>query len=880
MVQHYSTGGLKMSQVTNPEDLEFLKNQWNNKSMPLPKANKSDTLVTDPIELSELREDPTADEDWLNDSMMASRALLDGVFWGWSDEVGASISAGLYKAFLQPEESEVQIPQAMLDRAVTPEGLNLPEAQPSSYSDIRRQMMTDLEQEKEVWANENKGLNLGLNLLGGLASGGYVYNAVKGGLKATGALAASLPGIQQGTRAVQQARLQSSLGRAGTTPAAPTALESSIARDVAGKNLRNFGPSPTQAALAEVPTLAATGALASAGFADQDADLTDEMIKGAALSVLLGGPITGILNYAVNGATTNRIAQELGKGRDFIPVGMAALKGSANKAEKAIEYGYNKVVRHAFGADSLIAQQQKRWTNLADQELSKVENTIASSIKAADKNLAATKKSESLLLDEAIEAITSQTNLTKAERKIAIKDAADNLRFNAVADADAATNAAQAALRVQAHKDAIPAGTDKKFIDYIFSLPNMHERQREINGLWADSGFEMLKNKKFRINPQEVGVKVRAAVGSEKEFLSTLSGSKPVNAANVIDEYLTSYVTTGNWIEGATLNNLRTTVAEMANKLGTEGADAANRMVLKELVKVLDDAVYPQLSKTAQKQFLDQKKSWGQNVVVRDAITNATRKNGMFTPEEYLGSLKTNNRFAAGEGRGYLQAEANKVIQQTNASEKAIEKLASSQVLKQSREGVRETSRLLNESAKRIKDLKNQANSKILNAEEQAKTLQKLEVENIRLDNLKVTKDGYSKLAARTDASPFFKLFSTALLGAGNPFTGLAVGTYLGTQGAQRLLAGQQQWQKALNKSFQKADQPVSKLVQTVGRTFEAAPSSDDALDSSSLNTLNSATLNKQLQAYDKLEKAGKLDTLKVMNPKVYDTLTKANSVR
>ena len=135
-----------MSEITNEAELEFLQAQWNNKPLTQARANSTDVLVTDPIELSELREDPTADENWLEDPMMASRALLDGAFWGWSDEVAASVSAGIYQAFLQPEESGVQIPQEMLDREDMPEGLSLPPAQPSSYGDVRRQMMTSLEE--------------------------------------------------------------------------------------------------------------------------------------------------------------------------------------------------------------------------------------------------------------------------------------------------------------------------------------------------------------------------------------------------------------------------------------------------------------------------------------------------------------------------------------------------------------------------------------------------------------------------------------------------------------------------------------------------------------------------------------------------------------
>ena len=869
-----------MSKITDESKLEFLRSQWNNKPLTKTPVSPADKKVTDPIKLSTLRGDPTAEENWLEDPMMASRALLDGAFWGWSDEVGASISAAMYQTFLQPEESEVQLPQALLDREVQPEGLDLPTSQPSSYNNVRREMMTNLEEERQAWASENQGLNLGLNLLGGLASGGAVYGGVKAGLGVAGTQLAKVPVIQQGTRAVQQARVQRSLNQASQAPKNATAFEASVARDAAGKNLKKFGPSPMQAAAAEVPALAATGALASAGFAGQDDDLGDAMLKGAALSVLIGGPLTGVVNYVANGATTNRIAQQLGKGRDFVPIGMAALKNSVDKTEKALEYGYNKIVRHAFGADSLIKQQQKRWTTLADQELANVENTIESSITTANRALARTKQNEAVVLDKAVEAVKTQKNLTKDERKIALKEAADNIKLNAVADADAATNAAQAALRVQAQKDAIPAGTPKATINYIFSLPNMHARQQEINALWADSGFEMLKNKKFRINPQEIAVKVRTAVGSEREFLATLSGNKPVNAANVIDEYLTSYVTKGNWIEGVTLNNLRTTVAQMANDLGTEGADAANKMVLKELVKVLDDAVMPQLSDKSRATFLAQKTAWGQNVVVRDAVVGATKKNGMFTPEEYLGSVKKNNRWSAGEGTGYLQPEANKVIQQTAASDKAIKDLAVRQSRTQAVEGVRETRRLITEAEQRVKVLESQSKSRVLSAESKTEALNKLEVENIRLDNLKATISGYSTLVAKTDASPFFKLFSTALLGLGNPVRGLAVGSMLGTQSVQRTLAGQAAWQKALNKGLQVADKPVSRVVQAGGRGIEAEKTAQEGSSSTSLNPLQTASAEKQLQAYDKLKKAGKLETLKVKNPKVYQALIKANSLR
>lgn len=866
-----------MSEITNPKELEFLQAQWKNKTVNKAKANKSDVPVTDPVELSILRDSPTAKEDWLEDVIMGSRALLDGYFWGWSDEVAASISAGLYQAFLQPEESNVQLPQALQNREGTVT------AKPS-YNDVRREMLGQLESERAAWTEDNSGLGLTLNLIGGFGSGSQVYSAVKTGItataKAAGAAAMSIPRVQQGVQGLQQARVQSALGRAATTPAPATAFEASIARDIGGKNLLGFGSTLLPKVASELPALAATGAIAAAGFAPQGEDLTEAATTGAGVSMLIGAPATALISYVANGATTNRIAQELGKGRDFIPIGMAALKNSVDKVEKSLEYGYNKIVRHAFGADSLIAQQQKRWTTLADQELANAEKTIASAIKDADSRLAATtKQAEAVRLRETEAALEAQ-NLTAAERKIASNEIADNLKLNAVADADAATNAAEAALRVEAHKNSIPRGATKEEIDLIFSLPNLHERQKSINALWNKYGFEMLKGKEFTVNPQEVAVKLRTALGDEAELLAGLSGSKPVNAAGVIEEYIQSYVKNGNVINGDTLNKLRTTVAQMANKLGTEGADASNRIVLKKLVSILDDITFPQLSASEQAAFLAQKEQWGQNIIVRDAITKATKKNGSFTPEDYLGSVLSNNKKAAQEGTGFLQKEANTIIRQTEQSNKAIQKLATEQVTKQSREAARAAAAALSQSQKRIENLKAQANSKILNAENKAEALKKLEVENIRLNSLKETVKGYQQIAAKTDASPFFKLFANALLGFGNPIRGIAVGATISTQGVQRLLVGQQQWQKTLNAVLQKSDQPISKGVQTLIRGEMSTGQRDTSMDAPALNTLNSATLKQQLQAYDKLEKAGKLDELRVRNPRVYETLIRANKSR
>jgi len=98
--------------------------------------------ITDRGELSVLNEDPTANEGWYEDPVMASRAALDGLMFGWSDEAGAGIAAGVAK--IAGEERP--------------------------YSEIYSEMMGGLQLERDQYSEDHPVASTLLEIGGGLFS--------------------------------------------------------------------------------------------------------------------------------------------------------------------------------------------------------------------------------------------------------------------------------------------------------------------------------------------------------------------------------------------------------------------------------------------------------------------------------------------------------------------------------------------------------------------------------------------------------------------------------------------------------------------------------------------------------------------------------------
>lgn len=847
--------------------------------------------VVDPMLLSSLREDEIAKSDWLYDPMMGARAVLDGFFWGFSDEVAASVAAGSYqmlKGFLGPEGEAAKIPDRFKDR----EGYVPTESDEQSYLELRREMISGLEDERNEWTEENLGKTIGLNILGGFGSGGTIYNLARTGInQATqlgGRALAQVPALQRGVQAGQQAKVQQSLARAeaGTASVPRSVSATQAARQPVAQTQITAANAPTtmsgkllQTAKTEGPALMLTGGLAGYGFADQDADPVDAFFKGAMFSFGLGVPFSVATNAALNGSTRNKIAQQLGKGRDFIPIGYATLKDAQSKWERGLNILYNQVVSKTFASNSLMAQQQKRFSTLADKELAKTENVLQQTTDDVNAAIQDAKNKLTFRAEQAKLDKTQREKLTAAEKKELDQQTIDNIKFNATATADEAQNVAEAAFRVQALKNAIPTGAPKGTAERLAGIENMHLRVKELNDVWRQHGYGMLKNRKFQINSSVLSAQVQAKLGKVPELVSALTGSGKVsNAAQLVDDFIATHVGKGGWIDGKDLNLLRTRIAQTANDLSDEGSTAATKQILRQIVETLDDTVLKQLPPKQQQAFREQQEQWLTNLVFRDAVQSATKKTGNFTMEGWLGASTKINRYRAGEGRMPLQGEANKLIATGKQRDEQIQALANQTIKREKAQNVKEAQanirKVEQENLKISQELKVAKQKK--DQEGQRRLEKELAEGRRRLASIKETLKAWGKAEASPDTPMWQQALGTRLLGAGSYLLG-TLSTSLGfaREGFQRALVGQSGIQRAIQQGLQREDNFVAQAarVGAIGReALEAAPA--DVIESA--NQLSQLPDAGKVKAYMSLRSAGRLDELRTKNPKVWRELTDA----
>ena len=98
--------------------------------------------ITDTAELSRLNGSPTAQESWYEEPVMAARAALDGMWFGWSDEVGAGVAAAA--AQLGGEER--------------------------TYGEVYGEMLGGLQMERDQYAEDYPVASTMLGVAGSLAS--------------------------------------------------------------------------------------------------------------------------------------------------------------------------------------------------------------------------------------------------------------------------------------------------------------------------------------------------------------------------------------------------------------------------------------------------------------------------------------------------------------------------------------------------------------------------------------------------------------------------------------------------------------------------------------------------------------------------------------
>jgi hypothetical protein len=737
--------------------------------------------ITDPKELAILNGDPVAEEGWYEDPMMATRAVLDGLWYGWSDEVGAGIAAGAAKAT----------------------------GEERPYGEIYDEMVMGLQEERNAYADTHPVANVALGMTGALLSPanklGSTYLGKKGG---------------KSVKSIQEAL---EITRAGGPKVAK--LDRLRRGLVVG---------------------VAEGTVAGAGVAE-----SGEKASGAALGGALGTafPLVGQgFRFAGGEIAKRRVAQELGKGDDFIPLNIAdsALSGGdKQEVGGVIGEAYQNIVGKAFGGAGLIAQQTKRWTRPVVEAVHRTEEHLNKVTRNAKESLANMKESLTARTAERVSEASADSKLgvsvvreTKDLNSLTLKDAKINIMPAKVAALDAEVNAMESTFRSVAHESSLPRAANLEERNAVATM-SPQKAMEYIDNLWSDKGFAVTKGQKFRVNPTKL-LKDIDDIFEEDVLASSIamSGGKTNEIRGFIEQYMTKFVQRDGTMSGEHLTQMRSQLGLVAGSLSDAGgSSAALKGVVTAMQRQIDDVIEAQLTPKQAVEFAAERKGWSHVKVLRDATTAAGRKAGQrgeFSLDDWQSAVTSNSPRGARHGEGPLQGRADQLAEVVAGRDQALTEAAN----QASRANVRAQQMNLSTTIKKLSDesvrLKRQLaeirrTGKASHAKQRRVLAKESEIADIQMQltgadgrgGLRAKRDSLQGASPRERSSMFEKLFANFLLGGGNVVTGGGVARGLGAQGTQRAIAGQTAVQKGLQSSLQASELAARNTSRAAARTGE-----------------------------------------------------------
>jgi hypothetical protein len=587
-------------------------------------------------------------------------------------------------------------------------------------------------------------------------------------------------------------------------------------------------------------------------------------VWGAALSAAfpLGAAAIG---KAWNGATSNKVAQELGSGKDFVNLSFTETKSGGGFAAGL----YRHVIGKAFGAKGMIESQVNTLTGRIPKRREDMQRGLETSIRDAKTALSNLKfvnsKNEELHQEGAKrfsknleEKATAGFRISEDNIEKAYKDKINDLnaasgktksdtKHSALLAADEAVNGLNADFRATSILSALPREADEA-AELITSMAPQ-ESLRYLDEVWEKFGFASAKKHSYEVDVDDLLNRIDVLAQKEPAVKAGLARNRTgvQGIKDTVKETMALKMDRG-LIKGTDLVELRSTIGRYINGL-SEGApevkDFSNAVQSR-----IDDIIASQLPATAAESFKADRATWAIKKLVDDTSELATGgkglREGAYTAEDWLAASKKRNAYITTRGKSILQEEAQEVAEISRARDKAIMKQADEDITVAKQELAKKTDGLKTDRKAEKRSLKDAYSAEIAEINDafakskkdaaafsarnvkRMETTQRFKQQMAGLDDqikkLEADEKLLGSLGARSNVSIFEQAWASGVIGTMikgvlNTGSALALGITgapaLATQSAQRALAGQ----TARQRSAFAAGQQIGRGVDAVNRS-------------------------------------------------------------
>lgn len=581
--------------------------------------------------------------------------------------------------------------------------------------------------------------------------------------------------------------------------------------------------------------LATRGAVEGGIYGAGKAKDVDTMAKEAGTGALFGlgsGAVIGAGGWLLK----KKIAAPLEENGVFTPITLAAKKDDSSEA--LLQAFYRDVVGPSLGGKGIIRAQEEKVVAPFVLKQAERQKALKDFVRASKIEGAQAKAQLDNAIDNVTEAgkvkgidVAGQAEIAaeivkgKYDKFLGSKGEIIARKTQQVKNTVESNNDM---LRLAAFDNSVPVGARKTDVVEILEAGDPNVAMNQLEKLWQKEGFRSIKDISFRMKPEELLFQIEKKV-SDDTTLSLLAGKAGVK--NLIEDGLVTLAAKRNpktgRIKGEDLSAVRNSFGMAASKMSDEGGQSALMQGLyRQIQNVIDENMKKQLSGKRLAAFEGDVAAWASQTVLRDAVTRASTKagrQGRFTPDEWIASIKKNSPQQARRGKGPLREQAEQLAALTAKQEGAIvasaDKLANKLTARRANElkkvknkAVAEKNAIAIENA----TLKNNLRNNPANAERLAQNMKR---EDALKDAIRAGKDELQAISnTRTIENPtwYHLLSSSAIIGS---ITGLQAGLSggltsaagvigtsraLATPSAQKIIAGQTVPQEAVRRGLQK----------------------------------------------------------------------------